>query len=382
MIQHIFGEYIMAKRFGKKVIHMSKKVVFLMSIVCMFVLGVSWYYLASFPIPFLPIPVTSSEKILTIYNWEDYFAPHTIADFEKKYSVNVTLETFKSESEAIAALQSNPLRYDLVVLSNTVIKEFMTMKTFAPLDFTKIENIKNLDPWFNNRSYDAENIYTVPYLWGTTGIVINQNYVKEKVTSWNALWNKKYAGKIGMLDESWEVLGAGLKAFEFPLNSRDPLQLEQAFQKLKEQQPLLRGYFDPMTLLDQLREEHIWLAQCYSGEALRLQEEDERFAYSIPREGGTIWIDNFVIPARAPHKTTAELFINYILEPEVHAAIASYVGYASPNSASKAFLPTSMLNNKNMYPDEIVKSKLEFIDASKFDLPQYNKIWNELKVSV
>jgi len=316
--------------------------------------------------------------VLNVYNWEDYFAPDTISDFEKEFGVKVNLETYEDEDIMLAAVQSNPSKYDVIIPSDTLVRTMIEMRLLEPLDLENIPNIKNIDQRFRNLSYDPENKYSVPYMWGTTGIGVNTKYIEEDVDSWNILWNENYSGKIAMLNSMRDVIGTSLKSLGYSYSSKDPSELEEARQRLFEQKPLIIGYLDPMSIVDSLVSEDILIAQGYSGDIFVAMGNNSDIIYVIPKEGTVIWVDNLVIPIGAKHKYTAEVFINYILRPDVNAKIANYTWYATANKAAESFIDPEILTNPSTYPSEEIREKLENYQDLGDATSIYNKIWAEL----
>ncbi len=330
------------------------------------------------------IQVKKLSPVLNVYNWEDYLAPDTIQNFENRFGVKINLETFKDEEELVSALQSNPADFDVIIVSDA-LKDLIEERLLAPINFKNIPNFKNIDPKFINLYYDPGNRYSVPYLWGTTGIAYNTKYVQEKVDSWSVLWNPEYKGKISMLDTPYEVIFVALKYLGYSLNTFNLSYFEEAGKKIIEQKPLLSGYEDIESIKNDLIAEKIWIAHIYSGEAMYAANENDSIRYVIPKEGASIWIDNLCIPRDARHKYTAEVFINYILEPKVSADIANYLRYANCNLAAKPYTSKEILNNPDLYPPQETLKRCEFYEkiGDPKDVTRreqmINKIWSEVK---
>ncbi|MFH0932304.1 MAG: spermidine/putrescine ABC transporter substrate-binding protein, partial [bacterium] len=257
--------------------------------------------------------------VLNVYNWEDYFGETTIADFEKEFGVKVNLESYDDEDTMLSGVQSDPRKYDIAVASDILVKEMINMKLLAQIDKANIPNFKNIGNEFKNPSYDPNNEHSIPYMWGTSGIAINRKYIKEAEPSWAILWNPAYKGKIAMLDNMQDVIGAALKYGGYSANSIDPAELGKARELLLKQKPLVRSYEDDLAIKEDLISEKIWAGHNYSGSGTSATEENKDVEYVIPKEGGFIWTDNLLIPIGAQHKYTAEVFINYILRPDVSA---------------------------------------------------------------
>jgi len=353
---------------------MKNKIIIILSIFVLLILAgvIGYIQLAKKP---------KLSPVLNIYNWEDYFDPSTIPNFEKEFGVKVNLETYDSEDTMLSAIQSDPAKYDIVIASDVLIKEMIDMKLLAQLDMKNIPNFKNIGEEFRTPPYDPGSKYSIPYMWGTSGIVVNRKYIKEIDPSWAILWNPEYKGKISMLNNMQDVMAAALKYLGYSANSSDPAELEKARELLLKQKPLLRGYEDTVTIRDDLVSEKLWAGHNYSGSGFSAVAKNENLEYIIPKEGGFIWVDTLFIPVDSPHKQTAETFINYILRPEVSAKIADYTWYANPNEAAKEFTNPEIIQNSAIYPPEEVKKKLEY--SWSFGgtevVAAYNKIWAELQ---
>lgn len=326
------------------------------------------------------------DRVLNIYNWEDYFGETTLKDFEKKSGVKVNLETFEDEEMMISNIQSHPGRYDVIVISGDSVRELAQMRLLAEIDLGSIPNLKQIAPEFRNPRYDPKHRYSVPYLWGTTGIALNRTFVKEKEPSWAILWNPAYRGKIAMLNNLDEVIGAALKYLGYSINTINPDRIEAARRKLLDQEPLLSGYLDPIAIRKKLISGELWAAQIYSGEGMYAADKNEAVEYIIPGEGSSRWIDCLAIPRDAGHKAEAFEFINYILEPEVSAAIANHLWYANCNRGARAYTDKEILESPSLYPPPSVLKNCEFFhqtgtaDQRRASQQKYNRIWSELRL--
>lgn len=360
-----------------------KKILIIVIILVLVLVGVFGYFQLT-KAPKEPEPSKQElSSVLNVYNWEDYFATSTIEDFEKEFGVKVNLETYGDEDTMLSAIQSDPAKYDVAVASDVLIKEMSNMKLLAQIDMNNIPNFKNIGEDFRDPSYDPKHKHSVPYMWGTSGLVINHKYIKETEPSWAILWNPAYKGKISMLYNMQDVIGAALKYAGYSANSVDSAELEKAKQLLLEQKPLLRGYEDTVKIRDDLVSEKLWAGHNYSGPGFSAAAKNSNLEYVIPKEGGFIWVDNLLIPIGTQHKYTAEVFINYLLRPDVSAKIANYVWYANSNEAAREFTNPEILQDPAINPPEEVMKKLEFSwhFSGEEALALYNKIWAELQAS-
>jgi spermidine/putrescine transport system substrate-binding protein len=317
---------------------------------------------------------------LHILNWEDYFAPNIIEDFEEKYDLTITIETFDEEDYMISKLETNTGYYDLVIASDSTVSELKATKSLSVIEKTNIPNFENIDSSFLNKSFDRDNMYSIPYLWGTTGIAYNASAIPEGVTSWASLWNESYSGKIGMIDNKEEVIGSALKYLGYSINPINMSQLHDAESLLLTQKNIINGYFGSIDIIDKLIDGEIIISQCYSGDALFASEMNENISYVIPEEGSSMWIDNLIIPAGSQNKYTAEVFINYLLTPKISANITNYQWYANPNREATFYIDEEILDDPGIYPSEEILGKCEFFDELSGNMiNEYNRIWSELQ---
>jgi spermidine/putrescine transport system substrate-binding protein len=317
-------------------------------------------------------------KKLYVYNWSYYIAEDTIPEFEKEFSVKVVYDNYSSNEELLAKLQAGATGYDLIFPSGYIIDTMVTAGLLEKLDLTNIPNFKNIEKRFTNLAFDPGNAYSIPYLWGTTGIGFNTEKVSEPVDSWKILWDEKYKGRISMLDDMRGLANPALKLLGYGINTTDPKQIEQAKHLLIKQKPLVKVYTSD-TYIEFLKSGDIWLAQGYSGDVFQVMKENKAVKYVIPKEGSDIWIDNVCIPRGAKSKYTSEVFINYLLRPEVAAAISNFTWYANPNEGSHEFIKPEILNNPAIYPPKDVLDKCEFQKDVGDTTEIYEQLFNEVK---
>ena len=321
---------------------------------------------------------TVENKTLVLYNWEEYIGSKTLENFEKETGIHVQEINFQDEEEMLGAVQSDLKAYDLVVASDDLVREMQEAKILAQLDFSKIPNFKYISKQYIKRPCDPEQKYSIPYLLGTTGMVVNTKYIKEDADSWQVLFNKRYKGKIAMLNNSFEVMSAASKLLGHSINDTSDEHFAKMKPMLREQKPLLQGYLDVITLKDLLIEEKLWAAQIYSGEGLTAVDENENLAYVIPKEGAPIWVDYFAMPRHAQHKEAAHIFLNYILRPEVNAAIASELWYATPNEAATPHMDPEVTQSASVYPTPDIRARCEFYEDTGEATPIFTRIWADL----
>lgn len=319
-------------------------------------------------------------KKLNIYNWSDYIAEDTIPDFEKEFGVKVNYDTYEDNEAMLAKLQAGATGYDIVVPTGYMIEIMLKQKLLTPINHENIPNLKNVSKELINPPYDPGNKYTIPWQWGTTGFGYNSKKVTGQVDSWHLLWDPKYRGKITMLDDVRSTIGAALKMLGYSLNSTNEKELMEAKKALIEQKPLLKAYISaPVKSL--LISGEVWISELWVGDVLMAKDENDDLEYCIPKEGCEIWADNLAIPRAAPHKYTAEVWMNYSLRAKVSAAVSNYVHYATPVETAKKFINKADLANPGIYPPPEVMKRLEFLvdiaEATKI----YDRIWTELKAA-
>lgn len=320
--------------------------------------------------------VSNKNRVLNIYNWEEYIGSETIEDFTKQTGIEVISQNYDDEEIMFSTVQSDPSSYDLIVASGDIIREMIQSKLVYNIDLQKIPNIKNIKPQFLNLSFDPDQRYSVPYLWGTTGIVVNRKYIKGN--SWKILFNNDYKDKIAMLNNPYEVLSAAFKSIGYSINPRNITELNQASQIITEQKNIIKGYYDAITLQDMIINEDIWAAEIYSGEGITTMDENPNLEYIIPIEGSPIWLDSFFISRDSTNITEAYEFLNYILDPSVIGKISTELMYATPNEKAKEFISDEVYESSSIYPTADILEKCEYYTNIGILNNDVNKFWINL----
>jgi spermidine/putrescine transport system substrate-binding protein len=313
------------------------------------------------------------EKELHIYNWSDYIAPDTVPNFEKEFGVKVTYDTYESNEEMVAKLQAGASGYDVVVPSGYFVPVMVATKLIAPINREYLTNVSNLSPMFQGLPADPQNRYTVPWLWGTSGIAYRSDKVKAPVESWAVFQDSQYAGKMTMMDDGREVIGSQLRYRGRSLNSTDPSELAQAKADAISAKQHLRAYISA-SVKPQLISGDVWISQLWDGDTAQARTEQPKLRYVVPREGCTIWADSVCMPRRARHPRAAHEWMNYILRPEVGAALSRTTGYGTPNAAA-----TRLLENPVPYPTPAELERLEYQTDLGRDTATWDQIWTEIK---
>ncbi|MGD8497304.1 MAG: spermidine/putrescine ABC transporter substrate-binding protein [Chromatiales bacterium] len=309
------------------------------------------------------LAVEPPPRDLVVLNWSEYMDPDIIARFEQAHNVKVKEIYFESDDTRDEMLVENDGRgYDLVLVNGLNLRRYHTRGWLAPITEVEVPNLKLIDPKWRT-AFDAADGYAVPYFWGTLGIGYREDLVPEPITSWKQLYNPPEAlrGKIVMNLSNRDLIGMGLKSLGYSANSTDPAELAAVEELLLKQQPFVREYsYVSLNEESSMVSGEILAAMLYSGDALMLQEVDERIAFQLPEEGGNLWVDYWVVLSSSKNKRLALDFIQFINEPETAAQLAEFVYYATPNQAAEKHLPAEFFEDPVIYPPE------EFLERSEF----------------
>jgi spermidine/putrescine-binding protein len=324
-------------------------------------------------------PSSPSGKVLNLYIWTNYLPKNVLADFERQTGIKVNVDTFDSNEAVLAKLQSGVSGYDVVVPSDYMLKTLIPQGLVRPLDRSRLRHFENLDPRLLNQKFDPGNAHSIPYLWGTTGIGYDKKKVQKTVDSWGVLFDPKYAGRILMLDDPREAFGAALKLMGRSINEKDPAILRKAADMLKAQKALVRTY-NSADFANLLAAGDVDLAQGWNGEiAAVISKAPERLAYVVPKEGGTLWIDNLAIPTTAKNLDSAYAFLAYTLKPDVAAAIVNGVHYAGANRAALPLIDAGLRQDPAIYPPKEVLDRCELIEDLGTTTQLIDELWTEVK---
>lgn len=303
---------------------------------------------------------------LRVLNWSEYMDPALIQAFEQEYQVNVVEVNFNSDEERTELLlQNNGEGYDLILSSGIELENYVRRGWIEKLEPEKLDFLDDLYAQWRT-AFPQTQDYAVPYFWGTVGILYRKDLIKVPITSWKQLYepNSQLVGKIGMMEDSRDLVGMALKSLGYSANSEDWQQLNQAELLLHAQKPSVRSYEYPTLDKDApIVQGDVWAAMMYSGDALMVKEFNENLKFVLPDEGGSIWVDYWTIAAKSQHSDLAYQFLNYINQPTHAAQLAEYVYYPSPNKSAEAYLSDDFLNDSTIYPTEQSLSKSEFFYA-------------------
>ncbi|MDO5715628.1 MAG: spermidine/putrescine ABC transporter substrate-binding protein [Tissierellia bacterium] len=323
----------------------------------------------------------NTANTINVYNWGEYIDTEILKEFEEETGIKVNYSTYASNEDLYIKLAQSSDSYDVVIPSDYMIERLIREDLLEEIDLSKLKHWNLIEDALKNPSFDPENKYSVPYFWGTVGIVYNHKNIGEKIDSWNALWDPKYKDKIIMYNSQRDSIGIALKRLGYSLNSTDPRELEEAKESLIQQKPLVYAYLTDDGR-DVILQEDADMALMYSGDAAMMMEENEYLSYVVPKEGSNLWYDSMVIPKSAKNIEGAHLFIDFMCRPDIAAKNALYsVGYTSPVRGVKEMLPKEIQESKVAYPDFDSLPPLEvFVDLGK-DLKLYDRVWTEVNAT-
>ncbi|MCD8900558.1 spermidine/putrescine ABC transporter substrate-binding protein [Staphylococcus gallinarum] len=324
----------------------------------------------------------SGEKIY-VYNWGEYIDPSLIKKFQKETGIEVVYETFDSNEAMEAKIRNGGTHYDVAFPSDYTVEKMKSEHLLLPLNHKKIPNIKNLDSDYMNMPYDRGNKYSMPYFFGTVGILYNKKaYPNASFDSWQSLYNKQYKNDILLVDGAREIIGLSLNKLGYSLNDTNNTHLREAESNLTKLGPNVKGVVgDEVTMMLEQHEANI--AVVWSGVAAPIVQENDDFDYVVPKEGSNLWFDNMVIPKTAQNKAGAYKFMNFLLDERNNKQNTEWVGYATPNKAARVSLPAEIKHDNRFYPSQQTQSKLEvYKDLGKEALSEYNERFLNFKMSL
>ncbi|MDE7339815.1 MAG: ABC transporter substrate-binding protein [Lachnospiraceae bacterium] len=325
----------------------------------------------------------NNDNVVIVYNWGEYIDPDMLEQFEEETGIRVIYDEFETNETMYPKVEAGAAEYDVICPSDYMISKMIQNDLLMELDFDHIPNAKSnigTQYWQQSEGFDPGNKYSVPYCWGTVGILYNRTMVDEPVTSWAQLWDEKYRDEILMQDSVRDAFMVAEKLYGYSMNTLDAQELLTVKNALIEQKPLVQAY-----VIDQVRDKMIGneaaIGVIYSGEAIYTQYENSNLEYVIPAEGTNVWIDSWVILKNAPHQENAEKFIDFMCRGDVALKNFEYITYSTPNDAAKSLIED----------EEIKNSPIAFPDLSQYDNLEtytylgeegdtlYNELWKEIK---
>ena len=322
---------------------------------------------------------------INVYNWGEYISDGSDGlmdvnkEFEKRTGIKVNYQMFDTNEALYAKLKGSTESYDIIIPSDYMIDKMISEGMLEKLDFKNIPNYKYIGADYQNLSYDKNNEYSVPYTWGTVGLIYNKDKVKETPDSWSVLWDEQYKGQILMFDNQRDAMALALLKMGEDLNTTDQVVLTKAAEELKTQKPLVQAYVMDQ-IFNKMSNNEAALAPYYAGDAITMMEDNDRLGYVVPKEGTNRFVDALCIPKGAKHKKEAEAYINFLCDPKVSAANCEAIGYSTPNTEALKLLDPELRSNPIAYPSTAVLEKTQvFTNLPSETNLLYDKLWSEVR---
>ncbi|NLY21460.1 MAG: spermidine/putrescine ABC transporter substrate-binding protein [Tissierellia bacterium] len=322
----------------------------------------------------------SGEKIY-VYNWGEYIDESLLDEFTKETGIKVIYDTFPSNEDMYVKIKQSSDNIDVTVPSDYMIERMIEEDMIQKIDFSKIPNFEGVNEGLKNPDFDPTGEFSIPYFWGTTGIIYNAKNITDTIDSWADLWDEEYSGKIVMYNSQRDSIAIALKMLGYSMNSKDSQELEEAKQALIAQKPLVLAY-QADEGRDTIVAEEGDIGVMYSGDALFMIQENPNLKYVYPKEGSNLWFDSMVIPNSAQNVEGAHKFIDFMLRPENAAKNAEFtVGYATPVDAARELLPEELKNSEVAYPTQETIDKSEVYRNPKDLISLYDEIWTAVQTA-
>lgn len=325
--------------------------------------------------------VSLGEGVLNVFNWEDYIDESVIEQFEQETGITVNYMRFTTNEDMMVQVEANPGAFDLCFPSEYIVERMIAKDLLAEINYDNVPNMQYILENLIDPSYDPGNAHSVPYMWGTVGILYNTKMVTEPVDSWGILWDEKYQSNVFMLDSYRDSMGVALAYLGYSMNTEDILALELAKEKLIEQKTIgtLKAYQVDETK-DKMVAGEAALAVMWSGDAQYAIDLNPDLAYAVPKEGSNVWVDCMVIPKNAKNKENAEKFIDFLCRPDIAQKNCEYIWYSSPNSGAIELMGEAYTSNPTINPTEETLARCEFFrDITELYRPIYETLWLEVK---
>jgi spermidine/putrescine transport system substrate-binding protein len=323
-----------------------------------------------------------ANRIVNVYIWGGEVPKEILQKFEQTTGIHVNFSTYDSNETLYAKLKANDRpTYDVILPSSYYVERLKRQGMLTQLDYTQLDNAQHIDPVFTNNAYDPMNTYSVPLLWGATGIFYSQNQTNPALTSWRQFWEPRYKNSLLLLDDAREVFAIALMSLGYLPNDGDPQHIQQAYEKLIKLTPNIK-LFSSEGIQALLIDEDAKIGMVWNGDAYKAHKENNAIHFIFPKEGFVIWVDCLAIPSNAPHTHEAYEFINFLLRPEIAKEIGLTQGHAITNKTGKALLPAEIRNNEMIYPPANVLTSGYFQrDPGDKAVALYNEYWQKLKLA-
>ena len=334
----------------------------------------------------------SGDRVVNVCSWGEYIADGLEEQFEEATGIEVNYVTVPSNEELYSLLQSGGVNYDVIVPSDYMISQLIEEDMLQPLDYDKIPNFSKIADRFKNLSYDPENLYTVPYTWGTLGIIYNSTMVDGDIDSWDAMFDEKYAGNVLMIRNSRDALAAALLDLGYDINTTDEAQIREAYELLADAKS--KGVYQSFVMdevFGKMEGSNAAIAMYYAGDYLTMLDNNPDLKFVVPKEGSNWFVDAMCVLKSSQHQDEAYEWINFIASTDSNLANMDYIWYASPNAEALAEYPAYYEEtygeplDEELYhimaiPDE-VRARCEiYVNLPQETLKFYDKLWTQLGV--
>jgi Spermidine/putrescine-binding periplasmic protein len=326
------------------------------------------------------LPAMAAQEVVNVYNWYDYICEEALDLFEQETGIKVNYTCFTTNEDMLVQVRADPTNYDVIFPSDYVIERLISEDLLEELDFSNIPNAAYTLDWLKDPSYDPDMKYSVPYMWGTVGILYNTTMVKEPITSWTAMWDEDYYDNVFMMDSIRDTIGVTLKMLGYSVNTRDKDALNEVKDKLLEQQQkgIVKAY-----QVDEIKDKMIAgeaaMGLVWSGDAAYAIGYNDDLDYVVPDEGSNVWVDAVCIPKGAKNKSNAEIFIDFMCRPDIALLNFEEIWFSTPNTGAIALLDEETLADETIFPTQETIDRCEFFDDISQDINTYNMIWLSVK---
>lgn len=325
-------------------------------------------------------------KVVNVYNWTEYISDQVLKDFTTETGIDVIYSTFDSNEAMYAKLKlmNGSGEYDVAFPGTDFVDKMRKEGMLEPLDHTKLTNFGNLGKTFINAPFDPKNKFSIPYLWGSSGIAVNTRRIaKASLSSWNDLWQPQYEGRVMLMNDIRDVFTMSLLTLGYDGSTKNPEAIKQAYEKLTKLMPNVRTFNSDAPRMP-FMEGETYLGLAWNGEVIMAQDQGmPELDFVYPKEGAIMWMDNMVIPKNAKNNDNAHKFIDFILRPKYAAMISEEIGYGSPNEAAKKEMPPELANNPIVYPPaDLLKHAMFREDVGDEIMALYQQYWDRLKVDM
>lgn len=323
---------------------------------------------------------SAQRELLYLFTWSQYTDKKLLTTFSAQTGMRVLADVYDSNDVMLAKFLAGGGRtYSIIYPSDYMVQKMVEKNLLVEINRDRLIGLGNLFPRFQNPSYDDNNRYSIPFSWGTTGLIYNSEILPNPPEDWEYLWQNQAQlyKRMTLLNDVREVMGAALRMLGYSYNSQDENQIKQAYEKLQTLKPAIAA-FDTDAWQNQILAGDLVLAMCYSADAIRVSQENPKLKYVIPRSGSSLWTDTLVIPKTAPNPDGAYAWINFILQPEVAAKMSQRLSIATPNSSGFELLPQQLQSNTSLFPPEAILAKCERITPLAAYDDIYERYWTTL----